>query len=61
MFFDNQWKFVVYTQSQNKFIVKNQAHSLPFLKVPADKPRQQSQISLKSWLHNVDLELRFFL
>ena len=56
-----QWKVAIYAGCQNKFIVQHPAHFLLFLKAPPVKPRPHSQISFKSWLYNVGLELRFFL
>ena len=50
-----------YLYTQNKFIVQHPAHFLPFLKAPPVKLRPHSQISFKSWLYNVGLELRLFL
>ena len=50
----------IHTGCQNYFIVQHPAHILPFLKAPSDKLRSHSQISFKSWLNNVSLELRFF-
>ena len=55
----NQWKVVTYTGCQNNFMFQHPAHFLPFLKAPADKLRQHSQISFKSWLNNMGSELRF--
>ena len=49
----------IYAGCQNKFIVQHPAHFLLFLKAPPVKPRPHSQISFKSWLYNVGLELRF--
>ena len=59
-FFKNQWKVAIYTGCQNKFIVQQPTHFLPFLKAPPVKLRPHSQISFKSWFYNVGLELRFF-
>ena len=56
-----QWKVAIYAGCQNKFIVQHPAHFLLFLKDQPVKPRPHSQISFKSWLYNVGLELRFFL
>ena len=60
IFFLNQRKVAIYTGCQNKFIVQHPAHLLPFLKAPPVKMRPHSQISFKSWLYNLGLELRFF-
>ena len=50
----------IHTGCQNNFVVRHPAHFLPFLKAPSDKLRSNSQISFKSWLNIVGLELRFF-
>ena len=57
----NQWKVAIYTGCHKKFIVQHPAHFLPFLKAPPVKLRPHSQISFKSWLNNVGLDLRSFL
>ena len=59
--FGNWWKVADYTGCQIKFIVQHFAHFWPFLKALADKLMPHSQISCKSWLNNVALELLFSL
>ena len=51
----------LYRVSKINWIVQNRVHFRPFLKVLADKLMPHSQISFKSWVYNVDLDLNMFL
>ena len=54
-----KWLFIQGVKKE--FIVQHPAHFWPFLRAPAEKLMPDSQISFKSWLHNADSELYFFL
>ena len=43
---------------QTFLIVQQPSHFWPPLKVPAEKLMPHPQISFKSWLYNMDLELK---
>ena len=57
IFCEKQWKVPFYTECKKYIIVHHPAY---FLWAPAEKLRQHSRISFKSWLNNVGSKLHFF-